>query len=151
MPLFKRPDGIVARDVPPARRIMPFLMKGRNESSVYFEQEIDLTRTLEFIDAHNARKPDKKVSVFHVFLWAATRALNERPRLNRFVSGGHTYQRDGIWISYSAKKALSDDAPIVVLKRKFDPSLSFEELVDFVYGDLKVGRSDVKSHVDKEL
>lgn len=151
MPIFRRPDGKLAKDVPPFRRIMPFLMKGRNESSVYFEQEIDLTRTLPFIEQFNAAHPETRVSVFHVFLWAAVRALHDRPRLNRFVSGGHVYERDGIWVSYSAKKSLSDDAPIVVLKRKFDPTLSFEALVSFIYGDLKVGRSDQKSHVDKEL
>ena len=151
MPLFKRPDGVVCTDVPAVRRIMPFLMKGRNEAAVYFEQQIDLTKTLVFIDQFNARNPERKVSVFHVFLWAAVRALEARPRLNRFVVGSHIYQRDGIWVSYSAKKALTNDAPIVVLKRRFDPTLSFDGLVDFVYRDLREGRSDKQSHVDKEL
>lgn len=151
MPLFRRADGKLAKDVPPFRRIMPFLMPSRNESVVYFEQEIDLTKTMPFIEAFNAAHPDTKISVFHVFLWAAVKGLHARPRLNRFVMGSRVYVRDGIWISYSAKKSLSDDAPIVVLKRKFEPEQSFEELVDFVYRDLKVGRSDEKSHVDKEL
>ena len=39
----------------------------------------------------------------------------------------------------------------MVLKRRFDPSHSFAQLVDFVYGDVKEGRSDKKSKVDKEL
>ncbi len=150
MPLFSRPDGRLATDVPPFRRIMPYLMRTRNESAVYFEQEIDLTRTLEFIDGFNA-KSERRITVFHVFLWAALRALSERPRLNRFVSGGRIYERDGIWISYSAKKALRDDAPIVVLKRRFDPALSFEELVAFVYRDLEKGRSDEESETDEKL
>ncbi|MHB8873397.1 MAG: hypothetical protein ACYC8T_06890 [Myxococcaceae bacterium] len=150
MPLFSRPDGTLATDVPPVRRIMPFIMPTRNESAVYFEQEIDLTRTLPFIEAFNASHP-RRVTVFHVFLWAVTRALNERPRLNRFVMGSRIYQRDGIWLSFSAKKSLSDDAPIVTIKRRFDPAQSFEELVEFVYGDLGKGRSDEKSHVDKEI
>jgi hypothetical protein len=148
--LFSRPDGKRATDVAPYRRIMPFIMKTRTESAVYFEQEIDLTRTLEFIEHFNVAH-DNRISVFHVFLWAAVRSLHERPRLNRFVVGSKVYVRDGIWITYSAKKALRDDAPIVTLKRKFDPKLSFEELVSFVYADLGKGRSDEKSHVDKEL
>ena len=45
MPIFRRPDGKLATDVPAARQIMPFIMRTRNESTVYFEQEIDLTRT----------------------------------------------------------------------------------------------------------
>jgi hypothetical protein len=151
MPIFKRPDGKLATDVPAARQIMPFIMRNRNESTVYFEQQIDLTRTLPFIDQFNAAHPNRKVTVFHVFMWAAMNALHARPRMNRFVVGSRIYQRDGIWISYSAKKALRDDAPIVVLKRRFDPSMGFEQVVDFIYGDLVEGRSDKQSHVDKEL
>ncbi|MFZ5471166.1 MAG: 2-oxo acid dehydrogenase subunit E2 [Myxococcota bacterium] len=150
MPLFSRPDGTLATDVAPYRRIMPFLMRTRTESAVYFEQEVDLTKTLPFLEAFNAQS-EHRVTVFHLFLWAAVRTLHERARLNRFVMGSRIYQRDGIWVSYSAKKALSDEAPIVVLKRRFDPALSFTELVRFVYSDLGKGRSDEKSHVDKEL
>jgi len=150
MPLFSRPDGKPAEGVAPFRRMMPFLMKGRTESAVYYEQEMDLTRTQLFIDDYN-KTHAKRITVFHVFLWAAVRTLHERPGLNRFVMGGRIYQRDGVWISYSAKKELADGAPIVVLKRRFDPEMTFEQMVDFVHGDVKVGRSDEKSHVDKEL
>lgn len=55
MPLFSRPDGRPATDVAPFRRIMPFIMPTRNESAVYFEQEIDLTRTPPFLDAASER------------------------------------------------------------------------------------------------
>ncbi len=150
MPLFRRADGALARDLPPFRRMMPFLMRTRNESAVYFEQELDLTKTLPFIERFNAGSPHK-LTLFHVFLWAAVKALSERPRLNRFVAGAHIYQREGIWISYSAKKSLSDDAPIVVLKRRFDPAATLPELLEFLMKDLSTGRSDKKSYVDKEL
>lgn len=51
--LFTRPDGKLARDVPPFREMMPFLMPTRNESAVYFEQQIDLRKTLPFITKWN--------------------------------------------------------------------------------------------------
>lgn len=150
MPLFGRRDGTLAKGIAPYRRIMPFIMKTRNESAVYFEQEMDLTKTLKFIEQFNATH-SHRITVFHLFLWAATRALHERPGMNRFVAGGNIYQRDGIWISYSAKKEMKDGSPLVVLKRRFDPALSFEELVSFVYGDVKEGRSEKKLHQDKEI
>ncbi len=149
--LFSRADATPATDVPHARQIMPFIMRTRTESTVYFEQHIDLTRTQPFIDGWNAAHPDQKISVFHVFLWAAVEALNERPRLNRFVMGSRLWQRTGIHLSFSAKKRLDDHAPIVVIKREFEPGQTFEQLVDFVYADVREGRSDKKSHVDKEL
>ena len=40
MTLFKRPDGKLATDVAPFRQMMPFLMRTRTESAVYFEQRI---------------------------------------------------------------------------------------------------------------
>lgn len=149
--LFTRPDGTLCKDVAPVRRIMPFIMPTRNESAVYFEQWIDLTNTQVFIDRWNAAHPEKKITVFHVFLYSVVKGLDQRPRLNRFVMGSKIWQRDGIYVSYAAKKKMEDGAPLAVLKRRFDPAQSFAEMVDFVYGDVKEGRSDKKSHVDKEL
>lgn len=150
MPIFTRPDGTRATDVAPYRRMMPYLMRTRTESAVYFEQQIDLTKTLAFIEGWNASH-QRRITVFHVFLCAAVGVLAERPRLNRFIAGGRVWQRDGIWISFSAKKALRDDAPIVVVKRRFDPAADFDGLLDVIFGDIDRGRADAKSHVDKEL
>lgn len=149
--LFTRPDATKVHDVAPTRRIMPFIMRTRTESAVYFEQHIDLTRTLPFIEAWNQAKPDRKITVFHLFLWSVVRAMAERPRLNRFVMGGQLWQRTGIWITFSAKKELKDGSPIITLKRQFEPHVTFGECVDRIYGDVKEGRSDEPSHVDKEL
>jgi hypothetical protein len=149
--LFSRPDGKPADDVAPFRQMMPFLMPTKAQSTVFFEQHLDLTKTLPFIEAWNAAHPEKKVTVFHVFLHGVVQGLHERPRLNRFVMGSRIWQRDGIWLSFSAKKKKEDGAPIVVVKRRFEPGNSFAQLVDFVYGGLEEGRSDKVSHVDKEL
>jgi len=130
---------------------MPWLSNGKNGSVVYFEQSIDLLRAEPFIAAFNERHPQTRITLFHLVVWAMARTLGERPRLNRFVAGGRIWERDGIWISYSAKKRLDDDAPIVVLKRRFDPSEGFEAMVASMYGELARGRSDEKSSTDKEI
>ena len=150
MPLFRRPDGKIARGLPATRRIMPYMMRGRNESMVFFEQRIDLGKTLPFIEQWNASH-DRRITVFHVILHGLVQVLHQRPRLNRFVSGGRIYDRDGIWISFSAKKALDDDSPIIVIKRRFEPDASLVETVAQVHGDVDQGRSPAKSTVDKEL
>ena len=38
-------------------------------------------------------------------LWAMAHMFDRHPNLNRFVAGGRLYQRDGIWISFTAKTA----------------------------------------------
>ncbi len=150
MPLFRRSDGKVAKGVPATRRIMPYLMRGRNESLVYFEQRLDLEKTLPFLDRWNSAH-ERRITVFHVFLHAFVRMLRERPRVNRFVSGGRLYERDGIWVSFSAKKALNDASPIIVIKRRFDDTTDFADTVARVHGDVDLGRGPAKSAVDKEL
>jgi len=151
MPLFSRKDGDFIPNVPAYRRIMPFIMPTRTESAVYFEQRIDATRGLEFVNAWNLRYPDQKITFLHLMIYGCVQALHARPRLNRFTVGGHLYQRRGIWISYSAKKAFNDESPIVVVKQQFQPSDSFPELVKQMHGAVKEGKSEKKSHIDKEL
>ncbi|MEW5851719.1 MAG: 2-oxo acid dehydrogenase subunit E2 [Myxococcota bacterium] len=150
MPIFTRPDGTLARDVPAYRRLMPYLMRTRNESAVYFDQQLDLTRTVPFLQRFNMGS-SHRATVFHVFLYAAVRVMHERPRLNRFVAGGRIWQRDGIWVSFSAKKSLSDDAPIVVVKRRLDPTHDFATMMASLGEGIREGRSEKKSTVDKEL
>lgn len=154
----RRADGVLvpAHELPATRRIMPFLMRTRNESVVYFEQRPDLTRTEDFLRRYNDAHTDgqARATLFHVVTWACARVLHERPRLNRFVAGGRIYQRDAVEISYSAKKALRDGAPVLVLKRRFPPAPrfpSFPALVAGMQEALGEGRSERRSFTDKEL
>jgi len=146
-----RPDATLVRDAPAYRRFMPYIMRTRNESAVYFDLEIDIERTREFIAAFNDAHDDLRITVFHVVLWAAVQTLDKRPRLNRFTTGGRLWQRNGIWVSYSAKKKLDDRAPLVVVKREIAPEQNFEEMVRANQVVLTEGRSDKKSRVDREL
>jgi hypothetical protein len=130
--------------VHPYRRMMAFLMRGRNESAVYFEQRLDLSRTLPWLEQRNAR-------LFHLILHALASVLHERERLNRFTVGHRTYQRDGVFLSFAAKKSMSDDAPLATVKRRFDKGESFAALGSALGGEIKEARSDKPSQIDKEL
>lgn len=145
-----RPDGDLAKEVPLTRRIMPLIMRGRTESVVFYEQKLDVGKATAFLRAFQERT-GKKGTLLHLILFAATRALRERPRLNRFVAGGRIWQRRGIWLSFSAKKARTDDAPVVVVKRRFEPDWTFEEIVDATQGGVDEGRGEKKTSTDKEL
>ena len=101
---------VLCDDVPPYRRMMLYLMRGANESVVNFTQEIDVTETVDFIGRWNATLPHRRITPFHVCVWAVVRTLEARPQLNRFVSGGKTWQRDGAWITYAAKKRMADES-----------------------------------------
>jgi pyruvate/2-oxoglutarate dehydrogenase complex dihydrolipoamide acyltransferase (E2) component len=129
---------------------MPFIMRKRNESIVFFEQKLDTSRTLTFLDDFRSRT-GLHATMLHLLIYASAQMLKERPRMNRFVAGGRIFQRRGTWISFSAKKKKTEDAPIVLVKREIDPSWSFEELVQQIEGGISEGRSDKPSVTDTEL
>ncbi|MCA1665039.1 MAG: 2-oxo acid dehydrogenase subunit E2 [Myxococcales bacterium] len=131
MPLFSRPDGTLVPGLSPIRYIMPFLMRGRNESAVLHEARFDLTRTHAWL-ARFGETHARKATLFHLVLWAVARTLHERPGLNRFVSGGRLYQRSGVFLSFAAKSAFDDGAPIVTIKLEFPEDDTFAACVDRV-------------------
>jgi 2-oxoacid dehydrogenases acyltransferase (catalytic domain) len=130
MAFNKRPDGTLIRNLHSFRGMLPFLMRNRTESIIYFEQEIDVTETLAYIKKHNKSTDDrsKKMTVFHVFLCAFVRSIALRPQLNRFVSGYRYYQRNELSVNFVAKKTLTDDAQEINVKIAFDPKETLESL-----------------------
>jgi len=129
---------------------MGFLMRGRNESAVYFEQVVDLSRTLPWIERHN-KTAARRANLFHLYLHALGSVLHDRERLNRFTVGRRTFQRKGVFVSFAAKKQMSDDAPLATVKRRFVRGETFDDVVSAVSGDVGEARSDKPSHIDREL
>jgi hypothetical protein len=150
MPFRWRPDGDYVRDLPGTRRIMPFIMRKRNESIVFFEQKLDTTKTSTFLRDFRDRT-GLHATMLHLLIWVSGQLLKDRPRMNRFVAGSRIFQRRGIWISFSAKKRKTEDAPIVVVKQEIDPAWSFEELVRHIEGGINESRSDKLFTTDAEL
>jgi len=148
----RRPDATLAEGIPPIRRFMPFISPRRNESLVYFRQDVDVEAALAFVEETNAgRPPERRVTLFHLMLRSITRVLEERPRLNRFTAGGRIWQRDGIWIAFSAKLRFDDDAPILTVKRRFEPKDDLLTMVDRLHESIAEGRSGRPATSDHEM
>src|SRR5438477_10010684 len=116
MPLFRRPDATPVAAVHPVRRIMPFLMPTKNGAFVLFEQHVETEPAMRLLARLNAERAERPVTLFHLVLRAIGLALTDFPRLNRFVAGSRLYQRNGIWLSFSAKPRLERDAPVLTAK-----------------------------------
>jgi 2-oxoacid dehydrogenases acyltransferase (catalytic domain) len=145
-----RSDGTLAKNLAATRRIMPYIMRKRNESVVFFEQTIDVTKTLPVLQKLRDES-GLHVTLLQALILAFARTLHARPRLNRFCAGGRIFQRHGIWVSFSAKKGMTDGDPVVVLKREINPDLTLLELSKQVLDLVKDGKSDKRSATDKEL
>lgn len=112
-----RSDGKRVKNVSLLFRIIPHIMKTRNDSQVYFRQDVPI----KFMDVYINKKAQEgvKISYMHIIYAAIIRTIYERPWLNRFVMDGRTYDRNDIFVSLTIKKSLEDNAPETVLKLKF--------------------------------
>src|SRR5437016_1528525 len=150
MPLFGRPDGVLAERVPLVRRFMPFLMRRRNESLVWFEQDVEVDPALAFAESFS-RDRSVRLTFFHLVLRSIARVLDEFPRLNRYVVGRRLYQRTDVAISFSGKEAFDADAPLYVRKRIFPANETLEEMARSLGETVKSGRAGEKTASDKEV
>jgi hypothetical protein len=148
----RRPDATLVRDLSATRRFMPILSPRRNDNLVWFELDVAVDAALAWAKERSARRPrERQITLFHVVLAALARILHERPRLNRFSAGGRLWQRDGIWLTFSAKQRFDDDAPLLTVKRRVDPSLPVEAMVDALLDSLASGRRGEKTTSDHEV
>jgi pyruvate/2-oxoglutarate dehydrogenase complex dihydrolipoamide acyltransferase (E2) component len=143
-------EGERVKDVHPYRRILQVLQPGRNESIVYFEDAIDVTKTMPWIAEWNASgRP--RITLFLLMLFAMSRTLHAYPRMNRFVAGGRLYQRDGVWLSFTVKKSMKPGAGLAVVKRRFTRDEPLEGFVGEMDGAIRDARSDAPTYSDREM
>ena len=113
----KRNDGREAKNLSPVFRVIPCIMKERDDAQVFFNQDIVITAIEDYI----AKKAEEgiKLSLMDIIFAAIVRIISERPQLNRFVMNGRIYDRNEITISLTIKKSLSDEAEETVIKVPF--------------------------------
>lgn len=131
--MFKRrPDGVIAKTADPIMGITSHIMPHRYDAMVNFLLEA----RCENMDAYIKKVQEEKgikLSYMHVLMAAIVRMYAEKPQLNRFVMNGRVYQRDAIYISFTIKKKLTEDAGESSLKIKFtgeEDIFTIKEMID---------------------
>jgi hypothetical protein len=148
----KRADGTLVTGISNTRRFMPLLSPRRNSSLVYYTTEIEVGPALRFLETLNHDRPeDRRVTLFHLYLRSLAMAFHDRVGVNRFVAGGRLWQRNGVWITFSAKQALLDGSPVLTIKRKFERDEGLLEMVDSFRDELLARRRGKQSTADKEV
>jgi hypothetical protein len=149
----RRADAKLVTELSTMRRFMPYISPRRNDSLFYMMQEIEVEAALEFLAKTNANRPaDRPITLFHLFLRSCAQGLYLRPGVNRFVKGGKLWQRDGEWITFSAKQEIIDGSPLITIKNRFHPTEeTLEEMVDRIYDRLTSRRAGRQTTSDKEM
>ncbi len=148
----RRPDATLVRDAAPMRRMMPHVSPRRNDSVFHLPQDVDVEAALEFLEKRNRERPvDRPATLFHLLLRSLSQGLELRPGCNRFVKGGRLWQHRGIHLTFSAKREMVDGAPLLTIKRRFEPEReSLDAMIDGIYALLRPARRGVQSVSDKE-
>lgn len=144
MVLLSRPDGELVGDASPLRRMMPHIMPTRAGATVYFDQRLDLSRTLPWLEERGHR-------LFELMLAGYVRALVERPQMHRFVVGRRLYQRKHLELSFAVKKRFEDSSGITTVKVRFAPDDDLEVVSRRVEEAVHVGRGEATTASEKEM
>ena len=116
----KRQDGRLIKSTYPLYKIVPYLMKTRNDSQVYYEDKIEIEKLEEYIK--KKREEGIKISHLDVVTAAISRVALERPGINRFVMNNRLYARKYLTVSLALKKKLEDDGIETTVKFKIKPT-----------------------------
>ncbi len=131
-------------------KLMPNLMKERNDSQVLFTQDI----ITDGMDKYIREKQEQgiKISYLDIVFAAVARIIAERPHLNRFCVNGRTYARNSIFISIVVKKSLSDDSEETPLKIEFDGTETIFEVKDKLQNEIAKNKDvAMKNDTDKTV
>jgi hypothetical protein len=122
-----RYDGRRLRSLDPFFKIIPYIMKNRMDSQIFFEEKVDITHTEAYIRKRN-KTSETRISMLHVFIAAIVRTLALKPALNRFIAGQKIYARNEILVSLAIKKEMNFESTETTIKFKFDPTDTLEQV-----------------------
>ena len=140
-----RSDGVYIPSTHPYRKLMPFVMKSRNESLVYFDMFVPAENLNVFLAKREG------IGVTQCVVGAVSQILHAYPSTNRFVSGGRLYQRNDVVVSFSMKrKKMGEDSKIAIVRQVVQKNDSFSQLCSNIEEKVGVERSEKKTYADKE-
>ena len=143
--LGDRSDGRKLRTLQPMNRLMPYIMKNRSDAQNTFADKIEVSKA-DHLCRQKVLEGKTNFSFLHVLLAAYLRTITQRPAINRFVSGQKIYARNEIVFVMTIKKEMSLSAPDTVIKVKFSP----DDTLDDVYDKFNVVATDAIASLEKE-
>jgi hypothetical protein len=148
---MKRNDAEKVRDLDALHRIIPYLMKRRTDSVVYYTIQVDIENAMRYLREKNEGKHKRYYSYFVLILAALLRTIALRPHLNRFIANNTFYQRKDISFTFIVKKELSDEGDERNAFLVFKPDDTLEDVAERVNTFIDECRTAEKVGQDKTL
>ena len=103
-----RKDGKLIREIDGIHLAMAQLYGSRCENEAYISVQIELDPIKKWMEKHVDE--EFKYTFFHVILAALLKLLIVRPKLNRFISNRHYYQKNERSLGFIVKRQFTDSA-----------------------------------------
>lgn len=140
-----RYDGYRVKKVEPFFLVIPYIMKTRVDSQVYYTDKLEITEIEKFVREHAATDiPGLKT--YHVIIAAMIRLISQRPHLNRFVIGSKIYARNHISVSMALKRSMSDDSETTTIKPVFEHEDVLQDVVQKFNEAVEANKKVVKEN-----
>jgi hypothetical protein len=137
-----RKDGVWLRDIDPLHAIQPYIMPNRTDCEAFVVEKVDITNIQEYLKKKNAENPNAKYSIFHCVAAAIVKTVMLRPKMNRFVQGYRTYQRNELSIAFVAKKAMGDHGEEALMMMSFNEDDNIDTIHDRIVNEVHAVRKD---------
>ncbi len=143
-------DARLVRGLDGLHAYMPHMMPKRTDSECYLHKEIDVTKLLEYIKAHNDAStdengeldPQKKLTVFHAIVYMTAKIIKERPILNMYINGRRFYQRDKISLSFVARKRFVDHSEEALMVLFPEENYTLSDFTSKIVGEVHQARKE---------
>lgn len=129
-----RYDGKKVKNMNIIDKAGPFFMPQRIDAVNYINVKVPCATLDKFIA--DERKEGNRLTYMDVVIATLVRVLYMRPKMNRFIMRGTTYQRKGIYVSLAVKKEFSDDGEEMTLKFPFTGRESIYEVKKIVNDEI---------------
>lgn len=139
--LKDRSDGYYLTQLDTISKLIPYIMKDRTDAHVYFEDRVSLEKIEPFIKEYR-QKYHVKIGFMHIVIAAMVRVMSQKPKINRFVVGRKIFARKHISISFTMKKAMTEQANDATVKTIYDPRATLHDIVRIVNEDVAYNKVD---------
>ena len=144
----RRSDGRELKHVMPFFRIMPCIMKERDDSQVYFNQDIAIKKIEQYINLK--AQENIKITLLDIMFASIVRIFAERPKLNRFAINGRIYARNKITLAITIKKSMTEEGDETTVKVDFDGTENIFEVKNKLQKLISENKQkDVENGTDK--
>ena len=127
--------------------LFPYMMKGRNDSIVYYPLKTDVENLLLYIE--EKKGTDQEITFFQAVLLALVKVMREFPEINRYIKGRRLYERYDVSLGFIAKRELSVEGSETNVSLYIKNDVSRDEILQKIRGEIKVAKSGAEKEDDK--